>query len=88
MHAPYALMASRASLLCLLASGSAGERARFFPAVAWSGAAERLFPVADRFGLYEQSCGCSLLTQFSQGFLLSHLTFRCLHGQHAVPGRA
>ena len=37
------------------------------------------------FGLYEQSPAWSLLTQFSHGCLLSHFTFLCLHGQHAVP---
>lgn len=37
------------------------------------------------FGLYEHRFAWSLLTQFSHGCLLSHLTFRCLHGQHAVP---
>lgn len=40
---------------------------------------------AERLGLYEHSCGCSRLTQFSQGCLLSHLTLRWRHGQHAVP---
>lgn len=38
------------------------------------------------FGLYEQSWGCSLLMQFAHGSRASHLTLRCLHGQHAVPG--
>lgn len=41
---------------------------------------------AVRFGLYEQSCGCSRLTQFSHGCLLSHFTLRWRHGQQAVPG--
>lgn len=80
-------MASRASLLWLrLGSGSSGECGRFLPGVGCSEAMEMLFPVADLFGLYEQSCGCSRLTQFSQGLLLSHFTFLCLQGQQAVPG--
>jgi hypothetical protein len=61
-YAPYALMASRASLLRLLlgsgsGSGSSGDRGLFLPgaALAISEAAEMLLLVAARFGLYEQS---------------------------------
>lgn len=82
-------MASRASLLrLLLGSGSSGERGLFLPGAGLSEAMEMLFPAADLFGLYEQSWGCSLLRQFSQGLLLSHLTFLCLHGQQAVPNHS
>jgi hypothetical protein len=51
-YAPYALMASRASLLRLLrASRSSGERALFLAGVGCSERDEMLLPVADLFGL-------------------------------------
>lgn len=72
------------SLFRLAVCASENDRALFRDAPP-SAATESRFPVEERFGLYEQSWGCSLLTQFSQGCLLSHLTFRCRQGQQAVP---
>lgn len=84
MSLPYTLMSVSGwpSLLKLRVSCSSGECSRLR---VW-GVSDPTLPVADRFGLYEQSCACSRLTQLSQGLLLSHFTLRCLHGQQAVPG--
>ena len=51
-RSPYALMASRASLLELLrGSRSSGDRGLFLPGVGCSEATEMLFPAADLLGL-------------------------------------
>jgi len=39
------------------------------------------------FGLYEHKLAWFLLSQFKHGCLLSHFTFRCRHGQQAVPSQ-
>jgi len=78
-------MASRASLLVLRDVGSSGEWGRFLGCEISAPLTEALFPLPDRLGLYEQSWGCSRLTQFSHGLWLSHLTFLWRHGQQAVP---
>lgn len=63
------------SALRLASRASEKDRALFRDKLL-SGATESRLPVEERFGLYEQSWGCSLFTQFSQGCLLSHFTLR------------
>lgn len=66
-------------------SGSSDSECCLFRLLDVAATLEALLEDAERFGLYEHSCGCSRLTQFSQGCLLSHFTLRWRQGQHAVP---